>query len=115
MAKTVHILTDPITPLVECPIGLFISESGEICLKTEYANSQGRIDAYIVSSGEFFWGDPPQTIASQRLQRVKPFDLESVLDDIQKIAAFNITPDTGTSVAMQMREIASDICERIKP
>ena len=57
--------------LARCPIGLFLY-SGELCLKTEYGNNEGRIDAYIVSSGEFFWGDAPQTIASQRAQLVVP-------------------------------------------
>ena len=38
-------------PLEECPIGLFISGSGELCLKTEYG-----LDAYIARSGEKFWG-----------------------------------------------------------
>lgn len=58
--------------LADCPIGLFVSASGELCLKTEYGNNEGRIDAYVVSSGEFFWGDAPQTIASQRKQMVTP-------------------------------------------
>lgn len=64
-----------VTTLAKCPIGLFESEGGELCLKTEYGNNEGRIDAYIVSSGEFFWGNPPQTIASQRKQLVSPMDV----------------------------------------
>ena len=60
--------------LAECPIGLFMAESGELCLKTEYANNDGRIDAYIVSSGEMFWGAAPQTIDSQRAQIVTPVE-----------------------------------------
>jgi hypothetical protein len=66
-------------PLKDCPIGLFTAaESGELCLKTEYGNNEGRIDAYIVSSGEFFWGRQPQTIASQREQLVRPVDVDVV-------------------------------------
>lgn len=42
--------------LAECPVGLFLSEAGTLCLKTEYSGNNGRIDAYIVPSGEFFWG-----------------------------------------------------------
>lgn len=64
-----------VTTLARCPIGLFESEGGELCLKTEYGNNEGRIDAYIVSSGEFFWGSAPQTIASQRKQLVSPVDV----------------------------------------
>lgn len=64
----------PVT-LEKCPIGLFVPVgSDELCLKTEYGNNEGRIDAFIVSSGEFFWGAQPQTIASQRKQMVVPYD-----------------------------------------
>ena len=62
------------TTLAESPIGLFMSDSGEQCLKTEYGNNEGRIDAYIVSSGEMFWGAEPQTIASQRAELVMPVE-----------------------------------------
>ena len=60
--------------LDECPIGLFVADSGELCLKTEYGNNDGGIDAYIVSTGEMFWGAPPQTVASQRAQMVTPVE-----------------------------------------
>jgi hypothetical protein len=63
-------------PLEDCPIGLFLSEHNQLCLKTEYGNNEGRIDAYIVSSGEFFWGNAPQTIPSQRRQQVRPVDVD---------------------------------------
>lgn len=62
--------------LEECPIGLFLSEHNELCLKTEYGSNEGRIDAYIVSTGEFFWGTQPQTIPNQRAQRVRPVDVD---------------------------------------
>lgn len=62
------------TTLAECPIGLFRAQSGELCLKTEYGDNNGRIDAYIVSSGEMFWGAPPQTVASQRASVVTPVE-----------------------------------------
>jgi hypothetical protein len=61
--------------LAKCPIGLFICNE-ELCLKTEYENNEGRIDAYIVGSGEFFWGAKPQTIKSQRAQIVFPVTVE---------------------------------------
>lgn len=41
--------------LKNCPIGLFLFDN-ELCLKTEYKTERGAIEAYIVSSGEFFWG-----------------------------------------------------------
>lgn len=64
-------MADKVT-LAKCPIGLFIADGAGLCLKTEYGNNEGRIDAYIVSSGELFWGAEPQTIASQRAQMVRP-------------------------------------------
>lgn len=42
-------------PLRDCPPGLF-KHGRTLCFKSEYGNNEGRIDAYIVSSGEFFWG-----------------------------------------------------------
>jgi len=74
-------VTDAMVSLVECPIGLFFYEHEHgrvLCLKTEYGNNKGRIDAYIVASGEFFWGAAPQTIASQRAQMVRPVPLAAV-------------------------------------
>lgn len=65
-------MADKVT-LAECPIGLFMSDD-ELCLKTEYGTNEGRIDAYIVSSGEFFWGVAPQTIENQRKQMVTPVE-----------------------------------------
>ncbi len=59
--------------LKNCPVGLFWC-GGELCLKTEYGTNEGRIDAYIVSSGEFFSGAPPQNIANQREQMVVPIN-----------------------------------------
>lgn len=61
----------PGVTLADCPIGLFRCHD-ELCVKTEYGNNEGRINAYIVSSGEFFWGGHPQTIANQRAQIVYP-------------------------------------------
>lgn len=65
--------------LAHCPIGLFLSADRALCLKTEYGDNDGRIDAYIVSSGEFFWGASPQTIESQRSQMVTPVPQELVV------------------------------------
>lgn len=67
----------------DCPIGLFWSDH-ELCLKTEYGNNEGRIDAYIVSTGEFFWGNAPQTIASQREQLVRPIDTDAAIASLSQ-------------------------------
>ena len=66
------------TTLALCPVGLFLAESGALCVKTEYGTNEGQIDAFIVSSGEFFWGRAPQTIASQRAQVVTPISERAV-------------------------------------
>jgi len=57
--------------LDECPVGLFFS-MGELCVKTEYREASGAITAFIVSSGEFFWGPYPQTVANQNAETVTP-------------------------------------------
>ena len=54
------------------PIGLFINDFGDLCLKTEYRTVKGAVEAYIVESGEFFWGEKPQTVESQLRQMVTP-------------------------------------------
>lgn len=41
--------------LIDAPVGLFMSKDGEMCLKTEYIAEWG-VEAYIVSSGETYWG-----------------------------------------------------------
>lgn len=41
--------------LSECPPGLFIF-NGSIGFKSEYSTAEGSPDAYVVSSGEYFWG-----------------------------------------------------------
>jgi hypothetical protein len=76
--------------LAECPVGLFISDYGFLCVKTQYGNNEGRIDAYIVEGGAFFWGSSPQTIENQRRQMVQPVMLlsngEPLLDPHRKFA-----------------------------
>ena len=89
--------------LAECPIGLFKSEDGELCLKTEYGNNDGRIDAFIVSSGEYFWGAAPQTIASQRAQMVTPVENVTLH---KRPVAFRIPNNGGGWLILQNEEAA---------
>ena len=44
-------MKNKLVKLKDCPIGLFVEDS-TLCVKTEYGND----DAYIVWSGERFWG-----------------------------------------------------------
>lgn len=78
-------MKDELLALADCPIGLFW-HGDTLCLKTEYGNNAGRIDAYIVESGEFYWGDAPQTIASQRAQMVSPIDTDQAIAALRAIA-----------------------------
>lgn len=91
--------------LADCPIGLFLADSGELCLKTEYGSNDGRIDAYIVSSGEMFWGSPPQTIASQRAQLVTPVENVTLH---KRPVAFRV-PDSPTTWTVLQSEDAAQI------
>ena len=44
-------------PLWQLPAGsLFLYEGRTVALKTEYRTSEGAIEAFIVGSGEMFWG-----------------------------------------------------------
>ncbi len=90
------------TTLAECPIGLFLADSGELCLKTEYGSNDGRIDAYIVSSGEMFWGSQPQTIASQRAQMVTPVENVTLR---KRPVAFRV-PDGDRWIILQSEDAA---------
>lgn len=88
--------------LAECPIGLFVASSGELCLKTEYGSNEGRIDAYIVSSGEMFWGSQPQTIDSQRAEMVTPVENVTLR---KRPVAFRV-PDGDRWIILQSEEAA---------
>lgn len=77
--------TDEVT-LVECPAGLFWSSNGELCVKTEYSYPDSRVQAYIVRTGEFFWGAAPQTVASQRASLVRPLDYEESVSRLAPVS-----------------------------
>jgi hypothetical protein len=83
--------------LAECPIGLFWSDYGTLCLKTEYGNNEGRIDAYIIESGEFYWGPAPQTIASQRASLVRPIDTDFATAALEASHSLTEAIDLGGS------------------
>ena len=54
-AWVIEIADEPVT-LRDCPPGLFQYE-GALGLKSEYFHdSTGSPDAYVVASGEYFWG-----------------------------------------------------------
>jgi hypothetical protein len=94
--------------LAKCPIGLFMSQDSELCLKTEYGNNEGRIDAYIVSSGEFFWGAKPQTIASQRSEVVTPVENVTLQ---KRPVAYRAPNGNGGWVVTQDEQEAIDVAD----
>lgn len=61
--------------LIDAPVGLFLYK-GEMCLKTEYIADWG-IEAYIVSSGEIFWGGA-KTAEERNNLDVTPIEAEPV-------------------------------------
>jgi hypothetical protein len=81
--------------LAECPPGLFLTSDCGLCFKSEYGDNNGRIDAYIVSSGEFFWGAAPQTIDSQRRQIVRPVDLTTLQQELAAKRALHAERDAA--------------------
>lgn len=68
------VVTPRVRTLEGAPVGLLLFND-QLIMKTEYRTKQGAIEAYIVSSGEFFWGDAPQTVQSQLRQRVQVVDV----------------------------------------
>ena len=60
-------------PLAECPPGLFLFGN---CLgfKSEYRADDGRCAAFVVESGEYFWGGATSNDAREDLM-VHPVDL----------------------------------------
>ncbi|MFT9399774.1 hypothetical protein [Acetobacter sp.] len=56
--------------LEDAPVGLLKTVDGVIILKTEYRSESGAIDAYLVESGEYFWGGQPQTAEKQKKELV---------------------------------------------
>lgn len=81
-----------IVTLGECPPGLFLFED-TLGFKSEYkTESQSRqgfwqSDAYVVESGEYFWGGTSDPIARERLT-VLP------LDPVWRDAEFILEPST---------------------
>lgn len=65
----------------DCPIGLFWFR-GELCVMTEYATAaegqHPQRDAYIVSSGEYFWGGTRTAIERGQLV-VEPLDTDEAI------------------------------------
>lgn len=57
--------------LEKCPVGLFISKNDVFALKTEYG-----LEAYIVSSGERFWGGV-NNLEDLKNVRVYPCEVEA--------------------------------------
>lgn len=71
--------------LADCPVGLFIDEWGNLGFKSQYANNEGRMEAYVVSSGEFFIGAIPHSTLGQRASMVTPVSLDRVAPAVERL------------------------------
>ena len=60
-------------PLEELPCGGLFLYNETLCLKTKYRTSNGAIEAFIVGSGEMFWGgvSTPEEQRQVMVRRVK--------------------------------------------
>lgn len=57
--------------LADCPPGLFRWE-GTLCFKSEYHSKPGQPDAYVVVSGEYFWGGTSGNLDARNALIVTP-------------------------------------------
>lgn len=63
------------TTLAEAPVGLFLAR-GVLGFKSEYSTPRGRVEAFVLESGEYFHGET-ETAEEQRRIRVSPCEYES--------------------------------------
>lgn len=74
---------DSLVTLDECPPGLFLfGEDNTLCFKSEYSTTQAKsgaaqCDAYVVSSGEYFWGGA-MSAAERAVLKVRPVDIDAI-------------------------------------
>lgn len=98
--------------LKELPSGSLFSFNGTIALKSEYRSESGAIEAYIVGSGEMFWGGTQTAEALQELI-VFPIQtgveiLEYALRDIDLEGDFIDPPSTVKRCAEIARKALSE-------
>lgn len=63
----------PEVSLWECPAGLFYAGQ-QLCVKIDAVTAKGFVMAYVVESGEFFWGDGRKVAEAQHEERVRPVE-----------------------------------------
>lgn len=56
-----------LTTLENLPKGSLFLHGNTIGFKSEYGDNNGRIDAYILGSGEFFWGGTNKPMVQRKL------------------------------------------------
>lgn len=61
--------------LEELEKGSLFKFGNSICMKTEYVTQSGTIEAYIVGSGEFFWGGTSD-VKERRKLKVRKVTIE---------------------------------------
>ena len=60
-----------ITTLGKLPVGSLFIFGTTLCLKTEYRSENSSIDAYIVGSGEKFWGGTDNPVDQKALEVIE--------------------------------------------
>lgn len=64
--------------LIDLAPGTLFEFNGAIALKTEYRSDSGAVEAYIVGSGEMFWGGVSSADKQIELM-VEPIELEELI------------------------------------
>jgi hypothetical protein len=87
--------------LVNCPEGLFLFGDGHLGFKTEYKtlNSHGvyQSDAYVVASGEYFWGGA-SSAEERELLDVTPISYDGAAEALRTVSAQEQAQSTETNV-----------------
>ena len=108
-------MKDGLVRLDECPVGLFMFHE-TLCLKTEYRTSAGKVEAYIVESGEFFAGAEPDPVKHSALM-VKPIDYANingthvVLD--KRPVAFRLKIGDSGHVMFEEEALCADLADKM--
>ena len=77
---------DGFVPLADCPPGVFVSPQGWLGFRNEYWTDKGEPEAYVLASGEFYWGGV-DTHAERRKVLVRPLDPDEVATALRASAS----------------------------
>lgn len=81
--------------LEDLPSGSLFIHKNSVCLKTEYKNNNGTIDAFIIGSGEMFWGGAK---TSEEQAKIEVLPIEIDFKELLKISAKESIKNTLNSI-----------------